>query len=383
MQVNPALAAMGGYPLAEIQMRARALREAGRPLIDFSIGDPREPTPEFIRDAMKAAVPIISQYPTTVGLVALRDAIADYLERRVGIRVDPATQIIPTTGSKEGIFHTPFAFIEPGIGQGVVYGTPGYPVYERGALLAGARIDPVVLEGDFVLRQADIADEVWDRARLVWSCSPHNPAGSVTSGGELADLLERCRAEDALFLSDECYLDVFEGDPPPSVLEVAGEDLSGMLAFYSCSKRSGMTGYRSGAIVGDAAAIAALVDLRSSAGVAPPEFVQAAAVAAWSDDAHAAERRTIFAAKRAVLRSAFEQLRLSVIGSTAALYLWVAVDDDLAVTSRLLEHGVVVSPGRAFGPGGEGYIRLALVPTLEECGKAVEVLVEVLADDGS
>ena len=378
MERNPILAAMGGYPLAEIQMRARDLREAGAPLIDFSIGDPREPTPAFIPEALKDAVPSISQYPTTAGLPELRTAIADYLRRRFGVSIDPATQIIPTAGSKEGIFHTPFAFIEPGAGQGVVYGSPAYPVYERGALFAGAEIDPIPLSGDFVLRASDISDRSWERARLVWSCSPHNPTGSVTSNEDLVDLLERSRSEGALFASDECYVDVYEEDPPGSVLQVAGPDLAGTLAFYSCSKRSGMTGYRSGAIIGDAEAISALIDLRASAGLAPPEFVQAAAVAAWSDDQHAADRRVIFTAKRSVLRKAFEQVGLPVVASTAALYLWVAVGDDVAVTIKLLEQGVVVSPGRAFGPGGEGYIRLALVPTLEECEVAVDVLVECL-----
>jgi acetylornithine aminotransferase len=378
MEINPILSAMGGYPLAEIQMRARELREAGKTLIDFSIGDPREPTAQFIRDALRESVPEVSQYPTTAGLAELRMAIAHYLRRRFGVEVDPDTQIIPTTGSKEGIFHTPFAFVESGAGDSVVYGTPGYPVYERGAVFAGARLDPIRLGGDFVLRAGDISDEIWERSRLVWSCSPHNPTGSVTSPADLAALLERSRAEGALFLSDECYIDVYEGDPPASVLQVAGPDLTGTLAFYSCSKRSGMTGYRSGAIIGDAEAISALVALRSNAGVAPPEFVQAAAVAAWSNDEHAAARREIFAAKRAVLRKAFDELGLAVVGSTAALYLWVEVGDDVALAGRLLERGVVVSAGRAFGPGGEGYIRLALVPTLEECEYAVDVLVEAL-----
>lgn len=379
MQLNPALDAMGAYPLAEIQMRARSLRDAGEPLIDFSIGDPREPTPDFIRRALQEAVPEVSQYPTTVGLGHLREAIAGYLQRRLGVAVDPETQIIPTTGSKEGIFHTPFAFIEPGAGHGVVYGTPGYPVYERGARFAGAHLDPIRLAGDFVLRAGDIPAAAWERARLVWSCSPHNPAGSVASLSDLQGLRDACRSAGALFLSDECYLDLYDGEPPPSVLQIAGPDYRGTLVYLSCSKRSGMTGYRSGAIVGDADAIAALVDLRASAGVATPEFVQAAAASAWSDDAHAAERRGIFTAKRALLRAGFEQLGWSVTGSVAGLYLWVEVDDDLAVTGRLLDRGIVVSPGRAFGAGGEGYIRLALVPTLEECRQAVEVVVETLS----
>jgi acetylornithine aminotransferase len=135
-----------------------------------------------------------------------------------------------------------------------------------------------------------------------------------------------------------------------------------------------MTGYRSGAIVGDAEAIAALKKLRTATGTASPEFVQAAAIAAWSDDAHAATRREIFAAKRAVLRKVFADLGYPTIASEAGLYLWVEVGDDLAVTERLLQSGVVVSPGRFFGAGGEGHLRLALVPTLEECEAAVEVV---------
>lgn len=378
MERNPVLAHLGSYPLADIQMRARNLRERGEPLIDFSIGDPREPTPEFIRSALRDAVTEESQYPTTVGLTELREAIAGYIARRFDVEIDPATQVIPTSGSKEGIFHAPLAFVEQGSGASVVYGTPGYPVYERGALFAGAAIDPIMLKGDFVLRVDDISPEVWARARMVWSCSPHNPTGAVTTLGELSELLDRSRETGTLFLSDECYADVYEDEPPASVLQAASGSLEGTLAFLSCSKRSGMTGYRSGAIVGDAAAIAALVDVRSSAGVASPEFVQAAAAVAWSDDEHAAERRSIFADKRAVLRKAFESLNLEVVASRAALYMWVDVGDDLAVTQSLLEAGVVVSPGRAFGSGGEGYIRLALVPTLADCERAVDVLEETL-----
>jgi aspartate/methionine/tyrosine aminotransferase len=162
------------------------------------------------------------------------------------------------------------------------------------------------------------------------------------------------------------------------VLQVADGGVAGALVYLSTSKRSGMTGYRSGAIVGDADAIAALKALRSTTGTASPEFVQAAAVAAWSDDEHAAERRAIFAEKRRILRAAFHDLGASVAASHAGLYLWVRVGDDLAVTDRLLEAGVVVSPGRFFGEGGEGYLRLALVPTLDECADAVDVLRRVL-----
>jgi succinyldiaminopimelate transaminase len=358
------------------------MRAAGKTVIDFSIGDPREPTPPFIPGALKAAVPAVSQYPTTAGLDELRAAIAAYLGRRFGVEIDPSTQVIPTSGSKEAVFNTPLAFIDRSAGDVVVYGTPGYPIYERGALFAGAVTHPVVLRDDFVLRAGDIPAETWDRARLAWICTPHNPTGAVTDGAVLDELLAAARRHDTLLLSDECYADVYEPehypDGPPSILQYAGPEMSGVLGFFSLSKRSGMTGYRSGAIVGDAEAIAALRTLRTATGTASPEFVQAAAVAAWSDDAHAAERREIFAAKRRVLRTAFDKLGMDTIASHAGLYMWVRVGDDLAVTDRLLESGVVVSPGRFFGPGGEGHLRLALVPTLAECEQAVEVLIQCL-----
>ncbi len=379
MRVNPTLEALGAYPIAAIQERARAMRAAGEPLIDFSIGDPREPTPEFIRSALAAAVPHVSQYPTTRGLDEVRHAFAGYLRRRFGVEVDPATQLLPTSGSKEAIFSTALAFVDRRAGDGVVFPTPGYPVYERGAAFAGASLHPVRLAGDFVLRAGDVADEAWQAARLLWTCSPHNPTGAVTGAADYAALLERCRAEDVLLLADECYADLYEDDPPASALQVAGPGADGMLAYFSCSKRSGMTGYRSGMIAGDAAAIAALAGFRSSVGTASPEFVQQAAAAAWSDDAHAKERREIFATKRAILRRAFEAVGMTVVASRAGLYLWAAVGaDDVGVAARLLDHGVVVSPGRAFGPGGEGHLRLALVPTPEECEAAVEVLVTCL-----
>jgi succinyldiaminopimelate transaminase len=379
MRVNPALARLGTYPIAQIQDKARAMRAAGERLVDFSIGDPREPTPEFIREALKQAVPEVSQYPTTRGLVDLRAAIAGYVHRRFGVEVDPASQVLPVTGSKEAIFSTPLAFVDRDAGEAVIWPTPGYPIYERGSVLAGASSYPVRLSDDFVFRADQVAPEVWEQARIVWTCSPHNPAGSVMTRSEIETFVVTARANDVLVCADECYVDLYEGDPPTSVLEVAGPGALGVLSYLSLSKRSGMTGYRSGAIVGDAEAIAALVSLRTSTGTAPPEFTQAAAMAAWSDDVHVAERRNIFAQKRGVLRAAFEKLGLEVVGSRAGIYLWVGVEDDLTVTERLLDHGIVVSPGRAFGPGGEGFIRLALVPALGECDEAAEAVVTCLS----
>ncbi len=376
MRKNPVLEQLGAYAMTELQALARDMRAAGERVIDFSIGDPREPTPPFIPEALRQAVPEISQYPTVRGLPELRDAVAAYLDRRFGVVVDPTRQVVPTSGSKEAIFSTPLAFVSPG--DAVVFGTPGYPIYERGARFAGAEAVGIRLEGDFVLRVDDIPDEVWDRARMVWLCSPHNPTGSVTELADLEALVDKARVHDVLVLSDECYADLYEGDPPPSILQVAGEGARGVLSYLSLSKRSGMTGYRSGAFVGDVEAVDALAQLRASVGVASAEFVQAAAVAAWSDDDHTAERREIFARKRSILAESFRGMGYEVVASRAGIYLWVEVDDDLAVAKKLLADGIVVSPGSAFGPGGEGHLRLALVPTISECAEAVEVLEQCL-----
>ena len=381
MRTNPVLDQLGAYPITEIQDTARGMRDAGERLIDFSIGDPREPTPPFIRDVVRAAVPEVTQYPQTSGLAVLREAIAAYAGRRFGAEIDPTTQVMPVSGAKEAIFSTPFAFIDAYGDDLIAWGTPTYPVYERGARFAGADVLPIVLRGDFVLRVDDVPEDAWERLRLLWICTPHNPTGAVTCGGELAALYDKCRETDTLLLSDEAYGDIYADDPPASILDVAGPGVPGALAFFSCSKRSGMTGYRSGAMVGDPEAIEALRRLRSSVGVASPEFVQEAAAAAWADDDHAAERRRIFSAKRRVLRDGLEAAGIEIVGSEAGLYLWMKVDDDIASTKRLLAEGVVVSPGRAFGPGGEGHLRMALVPTVEECAEAVEVVVACLSQE--
>ena len=380
MKLNPVLAALGEYPIGKLQEKAREMRAAGQRVLDFSIGDPLEPTPAFIPEALKRAVPVVSQYPTTAGLRELRQAVAAYLKRRFDVAIDPDTQVIPTSGSKEAIFSTALGFVDRGRRDLVAWPTPGYPIYERGALFAGAVPHPVRLGGDFVLRAENIATKDWANAALVWTCNPHNPAGSVTPLQDMAGLYRAARQGGALLCSDECYADLYDEEPPVSVLNVAEDDAKGCLTYLSLSKRSGMTGYRSGAVVGDAEAIRALKNLRTSTGTASPEFVQAAAIAAWSDDQHAAERREIFRQKRMILGKVFDSLGFKVVGSTAGIYLWVDVGDDVEISNRLMGEGILVTPGRAFGAGGEGHIRLALVPTLEECDEAGEALSKCLGN---
>ena len=372
--LNPVLADLPAYPLARMDERRRELEEKGVRLFDFGTGDPREPTDEGIRQALIAGVPETSRYPSAAGTRELREAFAGFMRRRHGVVLDPDTEVLPAAGSKEAIFHAPLAFIHPSHERrGVAYGTPGYPVYERGALFAGGETLPVKLrkEEDFLLSTGALDPT---KTRALWINYPHNPTGATASRAYLEETAGFCREHDILLFSDECYNDVYSDAPPPSVLEVARERT---LAFVSLSKRSGMTGYRSAMIAGDPELIAVLKKLRPSIGVASPGFVQHAATAAWSDDAHVKERNNIFAAKRALFESFFERVGLRWTPTNASLYLWAEVpeeyggDDDEAYALKLLEEGILVAPGSSFGPGGEGYFRVALVPGLEECKAAI------------
>jgi LL-diaminopimelate aminotransferase len=372
--LNPVLEDSPAYPLVRLDERRAELEEKGLTLFDFGTGDPREPTDPKIRQALIDGVPEVSRYPSATGTKKLREAFAGYMRRRHGVRLDPETQVLPASGSKEAIFHAPLAFLHPSHGRrGVAYGTPGYPVYERGTLFAGGETLAVRLreENGFLLPVEEIDAA---QTRVVWINYPHNPTGATAPLSYLEELAAFCREHDILLMSDECYNDVYEGEAPPSVLEVASDRV---LAFVSLSKRSGMTGYRSAMMAGDPAMILALKKLRPSIGAASPGFVSEAAAAAWNDDEHVRERNRVFAKKRALFASFFERAGFRWTPTNASLYLWAEVPDgyggdDEAYALRLLEEGILVAPGSAFGPGGEGYFRLALVPTLAECEGAIE-----------
>jgi LL-diaminopimelate aminotransferase len=369
--LSPALERGDAYPLLRLEERRREVRERGIEPLDFGTGDPREPTDPKIRRALVDGVPEVSQYPSTPGKSELRKAFAGWMERRHGVALDPETEVLPATGSKEAIFHAPLAFVHPSHERrGIVYGTPGYPVYERGCLFAGGEPAPVRLKAEdgFRLGMEEIDP---GRVRALWINHPHNPTGATASYDYLEKVAAFCREHDVLLFSDECYNDLYSGEPPPSILEITRERT---LAFCSLSKRSGMTGYRTAMMAGDAELIAALKKLRPSIGVATQSFVQDAAIAAWNDDEHVEERRRIFGEKRELFKDFFERVGLEYLPTDASFYLWVSVPggDDEAYALSLLEDGIIVAPGRSFGPGGEGHLRVALVPGLDDCRRAIE-----------
>ena len=261
----------------------------------------------------------------------------------------------------------------------VVIPAPAYPVYESGARFAGAQIHhtPLTSAAGWRFDPAQVADDVWARTALLWLNYPHNPTGATIGARDYERVLEVARRFGFWVASDEAYADIYFDERPRSALEFGVENV---IALHTLSKRSAMTGYRSGFMAGDPRLIEALRRFRPSVGVATPDFVQAAAVAAWGDDAHAEEQRHRYGAKRTLLMDDFARRGWRVEASEATFYLWARAPggDDVAFVERLMRVGIVAMPGSFLGATGAGYVRWALVPTLEECREALTRLDAVI-----
>jgi acetylornithine aminotransferase len=382
VQFSPILAATGTYPFVRLEQAKRRLAEKGVELIDFGKGDPREETDPLIRKALAESIEPQSSYPLAEGLPELRAAISGWCERRFGVELDSETEVIPTYGSKEAIFQLAQVVLDRHGDKRLVLSTePGYPVYDRGALFAGADVEqlPLLEENGFLPDLDAIDAETWARTAIFWINYPNNPTGAVASLGFLDRLAELAVEHDFLLAADEAYTELWFDEPPHSALEVS--DRSHVAIFQTLSKRSSMTGYRSGFVAGSQELIAALRQYRPSAGTAPQEFVQRASMVAWSDEEHVERTRELYRRKREVLLRALQKKGIRVAGSQATMYLWLEVpagESSEELADRLLEDGLIVSPGTFFGPSGEGYWRLALVPTESECERAAEILERVL-----
>jgi succinyldiaminopimelate transaminase len=373
MRLSPVLTELAQYPFARLDDWKTEAAASGLELIDFGMGDPREVTPAFIREALAASIEPVSSYPRATGLPELREAISGWIERRFGVAVDPATEIVPTLGSKEAIFS--FAQIALGDKRLVAIPAPAYPVYERGALFAGGSVTTLPLkEANGWLPDLDAFD-AWDEIALFWVCYPNNPTGAVAPLSFYEELAARAREHGFLLCSDEAYSELWFDEPPVSALQV--ENRTNVVVFNTLSKRSSMTGYRSGFVCAPPEIGDALRSFRPTVGTAPQEFVQRASVVAWDDEQHVAETRARYAAKRDVLLPVLAAAGWEVVASDATMYLWVAVPDAETLVERLLERGVLVSPGSFFGPSGEGFIRFALVPAFAECERAAAILAEL------
>jgi acetylornithine aminotransferase len=373
--LSPVLAELEQYPFARLDKWRAELRARGVVPLDFGMGDPREVTPPFIREALLASVDEVSSYPRASGLPELRTAVAGWIEGRFGVTVDPASEIVPTLGSKEAIFS--FAQVALGEKRAVAVPEPAYPVYERGALFGGGSVVTVPLrESAGWLPDLD-AFEAWDEIALFWVCYPNNPTGAVAPASFYEELAERAQRHGFLVCSDEAYSELWFDEPPVSALQVP--DRTNVVVFNTLSKRSSMTGYRSGFVCAPQAICDALRSFRPTVGTAPQEFVQRASIAAWTDEAHVADVRALYRRKRDTLLPVLEAGGLRLAGSTATFYLWLDVGGPSEPFARsLLEHGIICAPGSFFGAAGDGYVRFALVPTQEQCERAAAILREVL-----
>ena len=382
MNVSPVLRATGAYPFVKLEQAKRRLAAEGVELIDFGKGDPMEATDPAIRSALVEALEERMGYPLAEGLPELRDAVAGWCERRFGVDLDADTEIVPTYGSKEAIFLLAQVVVDRDSEKRLVLTTePGYPVPERGAAFAGADVAQLPLhESNGFLPDLDaVDDETWQRTAILWINYPNNPTGAVAPIEFLARLARLSREHDFIVASDEAYTELWFDEAPHSMLEVRRE--GNVAVFNTLSKRSSMTGYRSGFVAADAEMVAALKQFRPSVGTAPQEFVQRASVVAWSDEAHVERTRAIYRRKRDVLLPVLQRKGIRVAGSVATMYLWLEVPEGRSsekFASGLLEHGLIVSPGSFFGTAGEGYWRIALVPSEDECRRAAAIFEAVL-----
>jgi len=366
---------IGDYPLSELMETKANLLKQGKPLFDLGAGDDSLPIYPEIINALKENLPPTSQYPLVRGTPALRESVANYLFRRFSVRLAD-DQIIPVSGSKEGLYHLPSLVIDLNSHRRYVLGPSlAYPPYVKGTLAAGGKYLPIQAgpEQGYLIELADMSEEILDQTAIVFINYPHNPTGASCTLEYLARQLKTAQKYGILLVSDECYADLYFGDPPPTILELSS---TGVLAVHSLSKRSGMTGYRSGFIAGDRHFIDGYARLRNAIGTALSEPIALASVVAWSDDDHARLRREHFSLLRARFLEFLAEVKLEVLETDATFYLWVkapAPHTGKSYAALLARYGILVAPGDFFGEGALEWFRLSLILDLEQCEQAFDV----------
>jgi N-succinyldiaminopimelate aminotransferase len=389
--MNPLLSRLQPYPFERLrQLFAGVTPDPACTPISLGMGEPRHPTPEFIRQALAGALDGLASYPATAGEPRLREAFAGWLHRRYGITVDAGTQVLPVNGSREALFALAQTVIDPGRQPLVVCPNPFYQIYEGAALLAGAQ--PLYVaskpERNFASDWESVPADAWARTQLLYVCSPGNPTGAVMPLPEWKQLFELSDRHGFVIASDECYSEIYFGDEPPlggmeAAARLGRSDFRNLVAFTSLSKRSNVPGLRSGFVAGDAAILKQFLRYRTYHGSAMGLAVQQASIAAWGDERHVVENRRLYARKFAEIMPMFTGL-LDVRLPDAGFYLWAGVegsDTDFA-RDLLAQYNVTVLPGsyiaRESGGSnpGAGRIRMALVAETAECVEAAQRIVQ-------
>lgn len=384
--MNPDLGLLQPYPFEKLaKLKAGVTPPAHLEHIALSIGEPKHAPPGFVVEELIHHLHGLANYPLTRGSDALREAVAGWLLRRFQAKVDPATQILPVSGTREALFSFAQCVVNRADKPLVLMPNPFYQIYEGAAYLAGATpwFYPTPAENGFLPDFDGIPAEVWRRCQLIYVCSPGNPTGAVLPEAAYRRLIELADEHDFIIASDECYSELYYGEPPVGLLQVCAslgrDDFARCVVFHSLSKRSNLPGLRSGFVAGDAAILKGYHLYRTYHGCTLPPPTQAASVAAWRDEAHVEKNRALYLKK---FTKAIEILgdALDVSMPEGAFYLWAKTPiSDTEFARRLFaEQNVTVLPGSylsrevdGHNPGA-GYVRMALVAEMDECAEAAE-----------
>jgi LL-diaminopimelate aminotransferase len=374
------------YPLTDVPGIKRDLRSKGVDVIDLGTGDADLPPPPAAVEALQraAADPANSRYAFQLGLVELREEIARWMGTRFGVDVDPMQEVLPLIGSKEGIFHLPFAFVEPG--DYTIVPDPGYQAYLGGTVLAGgtAHMVPLRPENDFLIPLDEIPAEVVAKTRILYLNYPNNPTAAEAPREYLEEAVAWCRRHDVILVYDNAYSEIaYDGYRPPSILEIPGAR-EVAIEFHSFSKTYNMTGWRMAWAVGNADLISALQRVKSFADTGLPFTIQHAGVAALRSHASWVPGNVAtFQARRDAAVAALREAGFELPTPRASMYLWLplaeGVESGPFARRLLLEQGVALMPGRSMGAGGEGFLRIALTTSearLTEAARRMARLME-------
>jgi len=390
--MNDYLNALQPYPFARLRNLFEGLEPNPtlRP-INLGIGEPQHRAPEHVLKALNQHIETISNYPTVLGLPELRDAISRWARTRFHLTtLDPKTQILPVNGTREALFSIAQVICSPTRPSTVFAPNPFYQIYEGAALMAGAALRLLPCEAD-CNHQPDykaLSDEDWASCDLLYICNPGNPAGGLIDRGTLSFLIEKALQHDFVIVSDECYSEIYpaENTPPAGLLEVCAqignEDYRNCLVFHSLSKRSNLPGMRSGFVAGDATILSSYLQYRTYHGCTMPIYHQYASIAAWQDEQHVVTNRSLYRTKfELVLDSLKDVYDLSY--PEGGFYIWLPtpIDDEIFARQLYQEFAITALPGTYLGRSvdgrnpGKGYLRLALVASVEDCVEAAARIV--------
>ncbi len=381
MRLSHRLGKLPAYLFVEINRKIAEKRARGEDIISFAIGDPDLPTPQHVIDELCQAAqnPDNHRYPETAGLPELREAIAQWYQRRFGVALDPAREVLPLIGSKEGIGHISFCFIDPG--DLALVPDPGYPVYSMSTLLAGGEVYPMPLteENDFLPDFSGIPQEALRRAKILWLNYPNNPTGAVAEPSFFEKAVDFAREHGLSICHDAPYTEVaFDGYSPPSFLQLPGAKDNG-IEFHSLSKTYNMTGWRIGMVVGNSEMIDALFRFKSNLDSGIPQAIQYAAIKALTGPQDCiTAHNLIYQKRRDKLLAAIRRIGLSARTPKAGFYIWCKVPEgytSLGFANELLDKAnIAVTPGTGYGAFGEGYVRFSLTLPDERLEEGIERL---------